>query len=74
MEAESLFQDEFRVDFRDLTHSQSENRFISLGKSSRPRLLFAAWTLRTNKIRIISVRPASKNERGVYEEKNKQRK
>ena len=73
LEAESLFQDKNRVDFNDIFHSAQEGRFISLGKSSRARLLFAAWTLRTKMIRIISVRPASKSERNVYEEKNKQR-
>ncbi len=70
LEAESLFQDAHRLDYRDPLHSQDETRFISLGRSSRPRILFAAWTLRKAKVRIISVRPASKKERIVYEEKN----
>ncbi len=73
LEAESLFQDKRRLDFADPLHSKTENRFVTLGNSNRPRLLFAVWTLRKNKVRIISVRPASKKERQTYEEKNYQR-
>jgi uncharacterized DUF497 family protein len=72
-ESESVFQDQFRLDFSDPLHSLSENRFITLGRSNRPRILCIAWTLRQKKVRIISARPASRAERGVYEEKNKQR-
>lgn len=70
LEAESLFQDEKRLDFRDPLHSHDEERFVTLGQSSRPRILFAAWTLRRGKVRVVSVRPASRKERKVYEEKN----
>ena len=73
MEAESVFQDPLRLDFADPLHSKEEKRFIALGKSNRPRLLFVAWTLRQNRVRIISVRSASKKEKRVYEEKNEAR-
>ena len=73
LEAESIFQDSLRLDFRDPLHSREEDRFVTVGRSSRPRILFAAWTLRKTKVRIISVRPASKKERKVYEEKNLKR-
>ena len=73
LEAESIFQDHERLDFRDPLHSMEEDRYITLGRSSRPRILFAAWTLRKTKVRIISVRPASRKERKVYEEKNLKR-
>ena len=68
-EAESAFQDRTRLDFRDPLHSGAEHRFITLGRSSRPRLLLIAWTLRRTMVRIISARPASRKERKVYEEK-----
>ncbi len=71
LEAEMAFQDPERLDFADPLHSLTEKRFITLGASNRPRLLCIAWTLRQKSIRIISARPASKNERTVYEEKNK---
>ncbi|MBI4238952.1 MAG: BrnT family toxin [Deltaproteobacteria bacterium] len=72
-EAESAFQDRRRLDFDDPFHSRAERRYITLGQSSRPRLLCVAWTLRGTHVRIISVRPASRKERHLYEEKNHQR-
>ena len=69
LEAESLFQDVDRLDFHDPLRLEDETRFVTMGRSSRPRVLFCAWTLRNNKVRIISVRPASRKERLVYEEK-----
>ncbi len=66
-EAESVFQDERRLDFRDPLHSATENRFVTLGRSTHPRILLVAWTLRGRLVRIISIRPASKKERVVYE-------
>lgn len=74
LEAEAVFQDPKRVDFADPLHSDKENRFVTLGASNRPRVLFVAWTLRKIKVRVISARPASKKERQVYEQKNEQRK
>lgn len=72
-EAESVFQDQSRLDFDDPLHSRVEKRFISVGHSSRPRFLLVAWTLRGDRVRIISARPASRKEREVYEEKIKKR-
>ncbi len=69
-ESESMFQDVFRIDFSDPFHSTNEFRYVSIGQSSRPRLLFAAWTLRDRLVRVISIRPASLKERKIYE-KNK---
>ena len=69
-ESESMFQDVFRIDFSDPFHSTNESRYVSIGQSSRPRLLFAAWTLRDRLVRVISIRPASLKERKIYE-KNK---
>ena len=70
LEAESVFQDANRLDFQDPLHSDQENRFVTLGRSNRPRVLLVAWTLRKKKVRIISARPAGRKERKVYEEKN----
>jgi uncharacterized protein len=68
-EAESVFQDDTRIDFRDPLHSKDESRFVTLGRSNRLRTMFIAWTLRGMKVRIISARPASRKERKVYEKK-----
>jgi hypothetical protein len=59
-EAESAFQDGGRLDFADPLHSTAENRFVTLGQSTRPRILFIAWTLRRDVVRVISARPASR--------------
>ena len=67
LEAESVFQDISRLDYADPIHSATENRYITLGRSSRPRILLIAWTLRRNKVLIISARPASRKERLHYE-------
>ncbi|MBF0361915.1 MAG: BrnT family toxin [Oligoflexia bacterium] len=71
LEAESVFQDDYRLDFTDPFHSISEKRYLTLGRSNRPRILIIAWTLRGIKVRIISARPASKKERAVYETQKK---
>ena len=71
-ESESVFQDERRLDFPDPLHSGKKNRFVTLGRSSHPRVLFVAWTLRGQIVRVISVRPASRKERAVYEDKNQE--
>jgi uncharacterized DUF497 family protein len=73
-EGESVFQDEHRLDFPDPTHSVRENRYVTIGRSAHPRVMFVAWRLRGRLVRVISVRPASKQERAVYEGKNKKRK
>jgi uncharacterized DUF497 family protein len=73
LEAESVFQDPKRLDFADPLHSRSENRFVTVGRSNRPRVLFIAWTLRGDKVRVISARPSSRKERKLYEKKNRER-
>ena len=45
----------------------SEKRYKALGRSSKNRKLLAIFTLRNNKIRIISIRDMSRKERSEYE-------
>jgi len=67
-QAEEIFLDiDLKVE-TDVKHSQKEERFIAIGKTLERRLiLFVVFTIRGNKIRIISARPANKKERKVYE-------
>ncbi len=51
-------------------HSQSEKRFSALGKTSENRLLAVFFTIRGNKVRIISARDQSRKERKQYEKAN----
>jgi len=67
----SAFDDEKALYIFDEKHSLLENRFILIGKNNSKDSLSISFTIRYKKIRIISCRLASKNERKRYEEKNK---
>lgn len=54
----------------DQKHSQNETRYYVLGKTNASRRLFIAFTVREDKIRIISARDVSKKEREVYAKAN----
>ena len=68
-ECEEVFFDERKVQSKDILHSGEEERFILLGKTKESRLLFVVYTLRDNRIRVISARNVNKKERKLYEEK-----
>lgn len=67
-EAEEAFLDERKKTFKDKLHSGGEERFRVVGKTKKGRLLFVAFTIRKNKIRIISARNINKKEVYLYEE------
>jgi uncharacterized protein len=50
----------------DVFHSQVEPRYRLLGQSDSGRALFIVFTVRRNRIRVISCRLANKKERDVY--------
>ncbi len=50
----------------DVKHSQSEERFFALGRTDLDRYLFLSFTMRGQKIRIISARDMSRKERKIY--------
>jgi len=66
-EAEYPFFDPDRKEFGDPAHSYLETRHIVIGKTKTNRVLYVAYTLRQNKIRIISARDTNKKERSLYE-------
>lgn len=43
-----------------------EERYFALGQTGAGRMLFVVFTLRGEKIRVISARPMSRSEREVY--------
>ncbi len=53
----------------DQGHSKNEPRYLILGQTDRQRKLSIIFTLRKNKIRVISARPMSQKERKFYETK-----
>lgn len=66
-EAITVFYDPLSATFDDPDHSTDEERFITIGYSSRGRLLVVSHTEREKTIRIISARRATANERKRHE-------
>ncbi len=69
-EAGTVFGDELATTVPDPDHSEDEERFITIGWSNRRRLLMVSHTDRNDRIRIISARELTRNERKAYEEEN----
>jgi len=68
LEAESAFYDTKYKLYEDIKHSsKTEKRYIMYGKSIENKILMVGFTIRNNKIRIITARTASKKERELYE-------
>jgi len=65
-EAEELFFIAPVVLLEDEKHSATESRYLIFGPTGAGRLLAAAFTLRQRRIRIISVRDMSRQERRRY--------
>lgn len=51
----------------DTRHSYDEQRYVALGMTNEGRRLFVSFTVRHNRIRVISARPMSRKERAAYE-------
>lgn len=68
-EAQSVFYDDFAVQFYDEENSETEDRFFMLGLSNESKLLLVCHCEKEegNIIRIISARKATKNESKLYE-------
>ena len=72
-EAKTVFNDPLLITFLDEEHSDSEERYISIGSSATSKILLAIHTEReateeTLIIRIMSCRQATASERRTYEE------
>ena len=68
-EATTVFGDILSVTISDPLHSTEEDRFIIIGHSFKNRLVVVVHADRSDKIRIISARLATKSERKFYESK-----
>jgi uncharacterized DUF497 family protein len=64
-----IFDDPFRIVQYDVTHSGLEDRWQILGKVKD--VLFTVYTERSDKIRIITAREATSEEKRIYYGKNK---
>jgi hypothetical protein len=67
-EAASAFYDPFSTTFPDDSHSDEEQRFLTVGASAHGSILVIAHTEESDTIRIISARQATPSERRFYEE------
>lgn len=68
-EVQSVFYDEYAIQFFDEEHSTEEDRFLLLGLSRETNLLMVCHCEHHdgNTIRIISARKATKNESKFYQ-------
>ena len=69
-EAEQMFFNEPLIIIDDAKHSQSEERFAAFGVADTGRKLVVVYTIRGDKIRVISARDMHKKEREFYEKEN----
>jgi uncharacterized DUF497 family protein len=67
--AQSIFKDPFAIEWLDDREPYGEDRFVIIGMAEG-RLLYVAYTMRGDVIRIISARGAESYERRRYLEEN----
>lgn len=66
-ECEEAFFDPAKRILKDALHSGNEPRYILIGQTKRQRFLFIVFTIRKDRIRVISARDLNKKERTLYE-------
>lgn len=71
-EAVAVFSDPLMLSIPDIVHSETEERWVTLGMSQNNQLIVVIHTfddsgIESATIRIISARPATKHERRQYE-------
>jgi uncharacterized DUF497 family protein len=69
--ARDVFRDAFAIDWFDEEHSEDEERNGIIGMVEG-RFLFVAYTMRGERIRIISARKAEPHERRRYHDENRE--
>ncbi len=72
VECEQVFFNVPVIAGNDEKHSETENRFYVLGRTDSGRLLFFVFTVRKDRLRIISARDMHKKERRVYQAHEKE--
>ena len=72
-QASYVFTDKFALNKFDDDHSNSEDRWVILGKSLNETLLLVIYTFRnddgTEFVRIVSARKATKKEKTAYQKR-----
>jgi uncharacterized DUF497 family protein len=67
-EAATVFKDPLALQIHDPEHSVAEPRWLLIGWSERTRILIVVYVERQDRIRIISARKATRQERNNDEE------
>jgi uncharacterized DUF497 family protein len=67
-EAATVFGDPLSLTISDPGHSDEEDRFVTIGVSSKLRTIVLVHTDRGDHVRIVSARLATTRERKDYEE------
>jgi uncharacterized DUF497 family protein len=67
-EVATVFDDPRAQTIRDAANSQSEDRFLTIGRAGSGRLLAVAHSYRGDRIRVISARPATQRERNRHDQ------
>jgi len=67
-EASTVFGDPLAITFQDPDHSEGEARLLTFGLSTRNRVLVVSHTEQSGRIRIISARELTRQERKIYED------
>ena len=71
-EAVTVFRDPLAFIFDDMTHSEQEHREIIIGMSTLRRMILVCFVERLEDVvRIISARPATRQEIKDYEENSR---
>jgi len=72
-EAQTVFFDDHAIEYTDEDHSNTEDRFLMLGRSYQLRVLVVCHCVRESRavIRIISARKATPKERRAYARRGK---
>ena len=65
--ATTVFGDAFAIASPDLPHSGDEQRWLIVGLASNARLLTVCYVERSEAIRIINAREATRSERLTYD-------
>lgn len=67
-EAATVFLDPCAITFPDPDHSDEEDREITIGVTTKNRVVFVSHYPRGDRTRIISARRTTRKERNQYEE------
>ena len=62
-----VFEDENRIEIYDRIHSETEDRYITIGSiNGTVVIIMVVYTERGDAVRLISARKATKQERRIY--------